>query len=154
MRKKINILILLFFLVTNSCGYTPVFDSTINNFFIKDLQFNGDTKINNLIKRNLNKFTTFVPESKGYELTISSVYEKKIVNKDEKGNPKNYNIIILAEVKIITDIDNEIIKTFKKNSSLAAESNKITEFENEKEYQKTMTKTLSDDIILFLRELN
>ena len=146
---KKNILLLIF-VFTTTCGFSPLLNSEKINFYIGDLKFEGDREVNKYILQNLKKFKQPKDNSIEYNLIVSSNYQKQIINKDDKGNPKNYNLYATINVSII--LNGEIIsnRTFERNTPLSAKTKKITEIETEKKYKKNMSILLSEDIVFFL----
>lgn len=146
---KKNILLFIFVFVT-SCGFSPLLNSEKVNFFINDLKLEGDREINKHIYQNLKKYKIQNDNSKKYNLIISSNYKKEIINKDNKGNPKNYNLQAKIIVNIISNGENMNNKIFEKNISLSAKTKKIAEIELEKKYKENLSNLLSEDIVFFL----
>ena len=146
---KKNILLFIF-VFTTTCGFSPLLNSEKINFYIGDLKFEGDREVNKYILQNLKKFKQPKDNSIEYNLIVSSNYQKQIINKDDKGNPKNYNLYATINVSII--LNGEIIsnRTFERNTPLSAKTKKITEIETEKKYKKNMSILLSEDIVFFL----
>ena len=150
MQKLKNIIILFFFTTITSCGYTPLLNSEKLNFYISDLILEGDRKINSYISEDLKKYQNNSDATKNYSIKISSFYKKSVINKDKKGNPKNYNIEIETIIRITEDGKDEIEKTFTRNISLSAQSKKIKERELEKNYKRNLANLIGQDIIFFL----
>ncbi len=146
---KKNILLFIF-VFTAACGFSPLLNYEKINFYISDLKFEGDREVNKHILKNLKKFKKPKENSIEYNLIVSSNYQKQIINKDDKGNPKNYNLYAAINVSII--LNGEIIsnRTFERNAPLSAKTKKITEIEIEKKYKKNMSILLSEDIVFFL----
>tara|TARA_B100000029_G_scaffold125316_1_gene118786 strand:+ start:26 stop:487 length:462 start_codon:yes stop_codon:yes gene_type:complete len=143
--------ILLFILVfTTACGFSPLLNSEKINFYISDLKFEGDREVNKHILQNLKKFKKPKENSIEYNLIVSSNYQKQIINKDDKGNPKNYNLYTAINVSITLNGKNINNKSFERNISLSAKTKKITEVELEKKYKENMSNLLSEDIVFFL----
>ena len=145
-----NKIIIIFLLILTGCGYSPLFKSEKISFYINDLSFEGERQINNYISRNLKKYQNLEKLPKKYDIKIISNYEKNIVNKDDSGNPKNYNIIVKAKVKFIINDKDEINKVFARNTSMSANTKKITEKELELRNKKNLSDLISEDIIFFL----
>ena len=93
-------LLLFIFVFTTGCGFSPLLNSEKVNFYINDLKIEGDRELNKYILYNLKKFKKPRDSSKKYNLIISSNYQKQIINKDDKGNPKNYNLYATINVSI------------------------------------------------------
>jgi len=146
---KKNILLFIFVFITG-CGFSPLLNSEKVNFFINDLKLEGDREINKHIYQNLKKYKIQNDNSKKYNLIISSNYKKEIINKDNKGNPKNYNLQAKIIVNIISNGENMNNKIFEKNISLSAKTKKIAEIELEKKYKENLSNLLSEDIVFFL----
>ena len=141
---------LLIFVFTIGCGFSPLLNSEKINFYISDLKLEGDREVNKYILQNLKKFKQTRDNSKKYNLIISSNYQKEIINKDDKGNPKNYNLNAKINVNIILNGENINNKTFERNILLSAKTKKITEIKLEKKYKENMSNLLSEDIVFFL----
>ena len=148
-------IIILFFLFTflNSCGYVPVNSQDKTNFYISEINFNGSRTINNHINLELKKYRNYKKDIKSYQIDITSAYNKVVTNKDDQGDPKNYNLIITADLKIVSDDGEEISKTFERNTSVSAKKTKITEINEEKKYKKKLANSIGRDIIFFLQAI-
>jgi len=146
--KKI-ILLLLFIFIT-SCGYTPILNYEKFSFYIDEINFEGDRKINNYIDKNLKKYQKTKDTKKKYNLNLNSTFLKTIVNKDNDEKPKNYNLEVKTIVKIISDNDKIENKTLIRNILLEAQDKKITEKELENKYKEDLSNLVSKDIIFLL----
>ena len=146
---KKNVLLFIFVFSTG-CGFSPLLNSEKINFYINDLKIDGDREVNKYILYNLKKFKIPKDNSKKYNLMISSSYQKEIINKDNKGNPKNYNLRAKINVSIISKEENIKNKIFERNISLSAKTKKITEIELERKYKENMSNLLSEDLVFFL----
>ena len=146
---KKNILLFIFIFSTG-CGFSPLLNSEKINFYIDDLKIDGDREVNKYILYNLKKFKKTRDNAKKYNLIISSNYQKEIINKDDKGNPKNYDLRAKINVNIISNGENIKNKIFERNISLSAKAKKITEIELERKYKENLSNLLSKDIVFFL----
>ncbi len=145
--KKTILLPLIIILV--SCGYSPLMNSKNINFYFSEIQFDGDRTINKIIRDNLRKHEVYIEGAEKYNLIISSNYTKNISNKDQNGDPKNYNLKINVKV-IYKSSKEEFSKIYEKNISLAAQNKKIEEKELETKYKRDLSKNISDEIILYI----
>jgi len=148
MTKKITIFI--FFIFLFGCGYTPLLNTEKIDFYINDLNFSGDKKINNYILNNLKKYQNPKENIKNYNINILSNYEKTIENKNASGNPTSYNIKVKTNITVISNEGDEIIKNFERNRSLSTQVKKIDENELEKKYKENLSSLISEDIVFFL----
>ena len=87
---------------------------------------------------------------KSFDLKIKSSFEKTITNKDNSGDPKNYNLKLITSIIAISNNSETASKTFEKNISLSAQNKKIDERELEKKYIKDLSELIGKDIIFFL----
>ena len=83
--NKIFILIISLFIL-HGCSYKPILSNKEYNFKLKNINYNEDNQINNVIKKNLlNKSKD--NSNNVYDIIFSSQYEKEIVSSNEKGDP-------------------------------------------------------------------
>tara|TARA_Y100001936_G_C16065165_1_gene666759 strand:+ start:1776 stop:2240 length:465 start_codon:yes stop_codon:yes gene_type:complete len=150
MKKYLNTILLLFFVLINSCGYAPLKSIKKTDFYIDNLKFEGDRKVSNYITNNFIIYRDPTGKTKSYDLKIISNYEKIIKNKDKNGNPKNYDLIISTQVIISSENEKDVTQSFVRNISLTAKTNKITESELEVKYKRNISDLISEDIIFFL----
>ena len=93
MKKYIYILIFIPFLIL-SCDYSPIYSDKNNyNFFIENIELNGDPEINNLIDKKLKKYQK-VKNEKKFTILSSSSYKKVSQSKDLSGKTTNYLVVI------------------------------------------------------------
>tara|TARA_Y100001970_G_scaffold136572_1_gene168045 strand:- start:599 stop:1060 length:462 start_codon:yes stop_codon:yes gene_type:complete len=150
MKKPINIIFLLIYLFTISCGYSPLKKGDNANFYIGDLKMQGDRSINNHISNYLKIYEKPRENSIRYDLVISTSYKKDITSKDDKGNPSNYNLSVDTNIQIILTDGTLVKKVINKNKSLSSKKRKIAEKETEKKYVKNLSKLISEDIVFLL----
>ena len=75
-KKNILIISLLFFL--NSCGFEAIYSKNNNiNFSIDQIDYTGDTELNNFLRINLDRYKNEKINNKIY-LKAESKYEKSI----------------------------------------------------------------------------
>ena len=146
--KYVFSIVLLTFII--GCGYTPMKTSENINFYIIELNIQGDRQINNIILSKLKKYQKPDENKKKIILNISTNYKKNVVKKDKNGNPKNYKISITNIVKLNLGDRKELSKNFIRNSSLSAQDKKIDEREAEKIKKLDLAKLLTDDIVFYL----
>ena len=80
MKKLIFLVIALFML--NNCGYSPIYSSKNNNFYI-DISQKDKSKLNSKIKKNIKRFSNQNSENT-IQLEISSNKKINIISKDKK----------------------------------------------------------------------
>ena len=152
MKKLIIIVIALFFL--NNCGYTPIYSSKKNNFYIKEISQKDRTKLNSKFTNNIEKFSNQNSENI-IKLEISSNKKIQIISKDDKGDPSRFQMTILLNINIINKNYNETYKrkSFSANFDYSNNSNKFSLKQYEKEIENNLIDKIIENSILWLSEL-
>jgi len=152
MKKIIIIVIALFFL--NNCGYTPIYSSKKNNFYIKEISQKDTTKLNSKFTNNIEKFSNQNSENI-IKLEISSNKKIKIISKDDKGDPSRFQMTILLNINIINQNYNQTNKqkSFSANFDYSNNSNKFSLKQYEKEIENNLIDKIIENSILWLSEL-
>ena len=101
----------LIFIILSACSYEPILSNKKYDFQFVNIFFEGDKKINKVIKSDL------VRKSNGYikyDLKFKTVKYKEIVSSNEKGDPMVYKIKIDTSYTLVEKnkniIDNKISK--------------------------------------------
>ena len=152
MKKLIIIVIALFIL--NNCGYTPIYSSKDNNFYIKELSQKSTSKLNSKIANNLKIFSN--QNSKNIiQLEISAKKKIETIQKDKKGDPSRFKMTVLLNINILNKNNYEINKTknFSKNFNYNNNSNKFSLKQYEKEIENTLINKIVEESIIYLSEL-
>jgi hypothetical protein len=152
MKKIIIIVIALFFL--NNCGYTPIYSSKKNNFYIKEISQKDRTRLNSKFTNNIEKFSNQNSENI-IKLEISSNKKIQIISKDDKGDPSRFQMTILLNINIINKNYNETYKrkSFSANFDYSNNSNKFSLKQYEKEIENNLIDKIIENSILWLSEL-
>ena len=151
MKKIIVILIALFIL--NNCGYSPIYSSKNNNFYIKEISQKNKNKLDSKIINNIKKFSNKDSENR-IELKISSEKKIDIITKDKKGDPSKFQMTILLNINILKKKNYEInkTKTFSENFNYNNNKNKFSLKQYEKEIENILIKKIVDKFIIYLSE--
>jgi hypothetical protein len=151
MKKIIVILIALFIL--NNCGYSPIYSSKNNNFYIKEISQKNKNKLDSKIINNIKKFSNKDSENR-IELKISSEKKIDIITKDKKGDPSKFQMTILLNINILKKDNYEInkTKTFSENFNYNNNTNKFSLKQYEKEIENILIKKIIDKFIIYLSE--
>ena len=152
MKKLIFIVVALFFL--NNCGYTPIYYSKDNNFYIKEISQKNRSKLNSKIINNIEKFSNQNSENI-IQLEINSNKKIDIISKDKKGDPSRFQMIIFLNINILNKNNYEINKTksFSANFNYNNDSNKFSLKQYEKEIEDTLINKIVEEFIIYLSEL-
>ena len=147
--KKIFTLFL--FLVT-ACGYQPLYkiDNDLKKFEIRNVQFNGDSKIGKKVYSKL-PFQVIKNNELLNELIIESYEEIIETSKNSKGQVTSYRTKIVVEF-ILKNKDSEVIdrKKIVKDYSYNTDENKFKFKEFQNKIQKELIDRIIEDLITHL----
>ena len=152
MKKLIFIVIALFIL--SNCGYTPIYSSKENNFYIKEISQKDRSKLNTKIINNIEKFSNQNSENI-IQLEISSNKKIDIILKDQKGDPSKFKMTIFLNINILNKNNYEINKTksFSANFNYNNNSNKFSLKQYETEIEDNLINKIIEESIIYLSEL-
>jgi hypothetical protein len=152
MKKLIIIITTLFIL--NNCGYSPIYSSKNNNFYIKEISQKNINKLDSKIINKIKKFSN--KDSKNtIELKITSNRKIDIITKDEKGDPSKFQMTILLNINTLKKNNYEINKTknFSANFNYNNNANKFSLKQYEKEIENILINKVVEKSIIYLSEL-
>ena len=152
MKKLIIIVIALFIL--NNCGYTPIYSSKDNNFYIKKLSQKSTSKLNSKIANKLKIFSNQNSENI-IKLEISSNKKIETIQKDKKGDPSRLQMTVLLNINILNINNHEInkTKTLSENFNYNNNSNKFSLKQYEKDIEDNLINKIIERSIIYLAEL-
>ena len=148
---KIKFLIsFIIILMLGSCGYKPIFYEENNTFKLNEINMIGVSKINNIIRNNLNNIQSDTNDAREFQIDIITKKTKSITSKNSKGDPKSFNLKI--DLELVIKENNNIIKknNFQKNYNYNNTNNKFDLSKNEKIIEQNLSEKLAEEIILFL----
>ena len=152
-----KIIATLSFLLLLNCGYEPIYSKKkINshyNFSINTNNFEGDNKVNQILKNKLRKTINREKKSTELNLNLNSRVSKTITSKDKKGNPIRFSIKIMIDLEIF---GSEILRNktnFEEKFEYNNKSNKFDLRKYEKNKKDILISKLSDEIIRYLNSL-
>ena len=144
-----KILICLFFLLS-SCGYQSIYvGKDSNNFLFNEIILTGDNKINQRIVSVLN-FEEDKSNNAYDKIILNSTKNTIGTSKDSKGQIISYKTSI--NVKLIIEENGKVLKTktFTDYFSYNNKDNKFELAEYQNEVENNLTKSLIDEIFLYL----
>ena len=153
MIKKIA-LFALFVLFLNGCNYQPIYSTKNVKFSISKFQSTGDNKINKLLIKKLEIYKDDNLDTTKYNLNIASEVNKNISAKDKKGNPTTFTLKIAFKIEIENSLGEKKLKVFEEHISYENNDNKFKLRKYEDSIKKNMIEKISENIILYLQNLN
>ena len=148
-----NKIITTFLLLTTllSCSYKPILGDKKYDFQISNINFEGENKLNNIIKENL-KNKSF--GNKKYDLFFITNKKREVVTSNDKGEPLNFRLNVNLEYQIFYDnkkiLNNNIVKQ-------EVYENKTDKFElsqDEENILLNLSEELSNDLLMAIVLLN
>ena len=148
-----KILLILFLLLLNNCGYTSIYkNQKSNNFQINIDEIKGDSEFNSFIKNELKLFSNDNADEI-YDITLNSDYQKVVISKNTLGVATNYNIS--ADVKINLSLNGKIINlVFNENINIKNNSNSFEQNNYEKNVKRNFASSIREKLIIKIFELN
>jgi hypothetical protein len=152
MKKLVIIIITLFIL--NHCGYTPIYSSKEENFYIKVISQKNKSKLNSKIINNIKRFSNQDSENV-IQLEISSNKKINTITKDEKGDPSRFQMTVFLNINVLSKNNYEVNKTknFTANFNYQNNSNKFSLKQYEKEIEDILIDKIIEKFIIYLSEL-
>ena len=144
MKKIFNLILIILFLNTTGCGFTPILSSSNYNFSYVIEESSGSERINSYINERLKNLNG---KEKTYDVILNSREAKNILSKDSKGDPSILEIVINLNYIIK---DNEKVLINKILTQRSAYNNISDKFELEKSEEilvENLTKDLAQNII-------
>ena len=148
--KKIIIIVIALFIL-NNCGYTPIYSSKENNFYIEKISQKSTSKLNSKIANKLKIFSNVNSENI-IQIEINSVKKIETTQKDNKGDPSRFQMIIELNINIISENYNKT-KTFSSDFNYSNDSNKFSLKQYEKEIEDTLISKLIEKSVIYLSDL-
>jgi hypothetical protein len=144
-----NLILILFLIFLNSCGYTSVYkNQKLEDFQITVLEMTGDKEFNNLIKNEL-KLHSNINSINKYEISLNSNYQKITTSKNSAGVGTDYKI--LANTIVTINLNNKnIILNFSENINIKSNSNSFEQNNYERNIKKNFASSIKDKFIIKL----
>ena len=154
MIKKYKFITYILFILLVGCGYNSVLNDNSSNFSIASIDTSGDSNINDNILINLENYINNSEKEKKYFLKIDSIENKNVTSKDEKGDPKTYNIEIKTTIEV-SDISGDVKKKkFIEKKNYNTMSSKFDLNSYETNLKKDIANIISRKISIYLSTLN
>ena len=150
--KKYSIII-LFFLLLHSCGYSPIYSKNQKiDFFIETIELVGDNELKNFININLNNYS-LKNNSKAFKIYGSINYQKNSISKNITGEIDEYNLV--AEALFTIEIkDNKKILRINEKNIMNNFTDEFEELRYEAIIKQNMAKSITSKLLLQLSKFN
>ncbi len=148
MKKIINIIVII---LLTSCGFKVVKQFGLNEYYITEINFFGDKKVNYLIKNNLLNLSKD-NQKKPIVLDLTTSKIKTIKEKNIKNEITKYQIKIEAKVKIKEMGTHKHQLFISETGEYNVNSQHSQTISNEKKLLDILASNLSDNLILALAD--
>ena len=148
-----NKIIITFLLLTTllSCSYRPILGDKKYDFQISNINFEGENKLNNIIKKNL-KNNVF--GNKKYDLFFITKKKKEVVTSNDKGEPLNFRLNVNLEYQIFYDNKKILKSTIVKQEVYENKTDKFELSQDEENILLNLSEELSNDLLMAIVLLN
>ena len=147
--NKFLVIIIFFFI--SSCAYEPILSKKNYNFEFKNISYEGNKKINNIIR---NKLVNKNSSEKKYYIFFQTSKEKITVALDKKGDPTIFKITISLDYEIIKDGEKILSNTLKKHVTYNNIDDKFELSQKEEDILIYLSENLADEILNSVLVLN
>ena len=154
MVKNKIIVLILSLVIFSGCGFKVVKLSELNNFYINEIDTEGDKRVNYEIRNNLVSMTKN-SEKKLINLRLNSNKTKTIKEKNIKNEITKYEINITVEITTYDrryDIIHQFTETDRVSYNVSNQHSQT--LSNEKKQTKILSKRISERILNELRDIS
>ena len=138
-----KIILILFFIILNGCGYQAINRIDNSNYTILNYEFFGDAQINKILKRNFDKYKENNNNFNEFNIIVKSEQIKSNKSKKRSGEATSLTLEISIDVEI-TNNDNVLKKlSLKENTNYNNLDNKF----ELKQFEKIIINDLANKLI-------
>ena len=136
------VILVIFFLILNNCGFTPIYSSKGSNYKLISLDKNNNNRLTNYLENNI-KAISNENATKGIKVNLVLKNNISVILKDSKGDPSKNRLTIIVDLTI-NDASDQLVsnKQFSENFEYDVQDNKF----NMRQYEKTISLNLTDKI--------
>ena len=152
MIKKI-LLLSVFILFINGCGYKPIYSTKDQNFSLENINYQGEIKVNNLINKILKNYSNNSNAKNTYEITINSSLKKNIITKNKKGNAIRFSLDLSIDLIVFENSEQKRKIKFLEKSSYNNKDNKFDLKMYENNLIENMSEKIISDMLFFFQNI-
>jgi len=151
--KKV-LIIYLFLLLLQSCGYVPMYANNQKvDFYIEEIRFDdGDRDLSTYLKNNLNAYFV-IKGNKKYKIDTSIDYTKNSISKNLTGDTVEYELIAIVRFLITNDEFNKEL-VIRENLKMSNFSDEFEEIQYEKTIKQNMARSISSKLLTQISRFN
>jgi len=150
MTKKI--LLILIFVLTNSCGYESIYSKkNQNRLTVGKVEISGDKDLN---KKIISQIPIDLNNNNNKVLVIDTQKQLESVSKDKAGNTKIYNLTIISNVSLKDKKKIINSKNFTSSFSYNNISNKFDLEQYKRNIEQNLTNKIAEEISIYFVLIN
>jgi len=150
---KSLILIIIFSILLNGCGFKPIYSSKNSNFQIIEITNKNENKNSFAIEQMVMSLSN---QESIRKVKLEFDYKESIdtILKDNKGDPSKKKLSIIINLKVKSENDNILVtKNFNEEFSYNVQNDKFTMAQYEDNIINNLCNKISNDIIFLLGTL-
>tara|TARA_S200000501_G_C20634462_1_gene660415 strand:- start:87 stop:545 length:459 start_codon:yes stop_codon:yes gene_type:complete len=150
---KSFILIIIFSILLNNCGFKPIYSSKSSNFEIIEISNKNENRNSFAIEEMVMSLSN---KKAARKLKIEIDYKQSVATilKDSKGDPSKKKLSINVNLKVKNEKDNVLTyKSFKEEFSYNVQTDKFNMDQYEDNITTNLNSKISNDIIFLLGTL-
>ena len=137
------LVIIIFFFISN-CAYEPILSKKNYNFEFKNINYEGNKKINKIIKSRLDNENS---SEKKYNIFFRTSKEKITIAFDKKGDPTIFKVTISLNYEIMKDGKKVLNNNLKKHVTYNNIDDKFELSQKEEDILLYLSENLTDEIL-------
>ena len=150
MKKK---LLVIFILLLNSCGFTPIYSTKDSNFKVDSLKSNVSNNLTNYIQNSITVFSN-EDSKKNFNIIINFSEDITVILKDSKGDPSKNRLTITVELSVLDASQNLIASNkFIEGFQYNIDDNKFNLKQYEKNIKFSLVEQITQQMLNFLANL-
>ena len=150
MKKK---LLVIFILLLNSCGFTPIYSTKDSNFKVDSLKSNVSNNLTNYIQNSITVFSN-EDSKKNFNIIINFSEDITVILKDSKGDPSKNRLTITVDLSVLDASQNLIASNkFIEGFQYNIDDNKFNLKQYEKNIKFSLVEQITQQMLNFLANL-
>ena len=146
-------LLVIFILLLNSCGFTPIYSTKDSNFKVNSLRSNISNNLTNYIQNSIKVFSN-EESKKNFNIIFYFSEDITVILKDSKGDPSKNRLIITVDLSVLDASQNLIAsKKFTESFEYNIDDNKFNLKQYEKNIKFSLVEQITQQILNFLANL-
>ena len=146
-------LLVIFILLLNSCGFTPIYSTKDSNFKVNSLRSNISNNLTNYIQNSITVFSN-EESKKNINIIFNFSEDITVILKDSKGDPSKNRLIITVDLSVLNASQNLIAsKKFTESFEYNIDDNKFNLKQYEKNIKFSLVEQITQQILNFLANL-